>query len=308
MHGQNKLENQAAYGYDYPKSAEDIFKSLFPSLYLSKKIDKSSEFQVNFSRKINRPNFMQIMPFIMNNDRQNIRRGNPDLKPEFINLAEMNYNKLFNGNNWLVSLYLRSEENPITTIASPSPTDSSVLITTFINGTAGTRYGLDNTLKLTLAKDLELTTNLNVFNIKIQTQSITNEGWAMNGKAGLSWKLPNKLKDFSVQLNSNFESNQIIAQGYRKGIAFTDFAVKYTFNRVASVTFTINDITNSRKEFLVLDQPYFYQESTRRRETRYFKLGFQMPFGKMDASIFRKMKDTKRQQGDNQNQTPDYGG
>ena len=41
--------------------------------------------------------------------------------------------------------------------------------------------------------------------------------------------------------------------------------------------------------------PNFNQESMRRRDLRYFKLTLQMPFGKMDASIFKKGK--KQQAG-----------
>ena len=301
--GDSKLSN-TKFGYKYPKSGSDIMKSLFPSLYLSKKLDKTSEFQVNFSRKINRPNFMQLMPVIQNNDRQNIRQGNPNLKPEFINLAEMNYNKIFGSNNWLASVYLRNENDVILSIARPI--NDSITLTTFENGKSSTRYGLDNTLKLTLAKNVEFTTNLNVFNINIETETISRSGWTLDGKAGINWKLPNKLKDFSVQVNGNYETKRIIAQGERLGNPFMDFAIKYTFMRVAGVTLTVNDVFNSRKEFTYLTQPGFYQESMRRRDLRFFRVSLQMPFGKMDASIFRRAKDA-RKGNNNQNQEMDFG-
>lgn len=301
--GDSKLNN-TPFGYKYPKSGSDIFKSLFPSLYLSKKLDKNTEIQVNFSRKINRPNFMQLMPVIQNNDRQNIRQGNPNLKPEFINLAEVNYNKMFGSNNWLISLYLRNENDPILGIARQI--NDSITLTTFENGKSSSRYGLDNTLKLSLAKNIELTTNLNVYNINIETETISRNGWTLDGKAGLNWKLPNKLKDFSVQVNGNYETKRIIAQGERLGNPFMDLAVKYTFMRVANVTLAVNDVFNSRKEFTYLTQPGFYQESMRRRDLRFFRVSFQMPFGKMDASIFRKAKDSRRN-NNNQNQEMDFG-
>lgn len=307
LKGDSKLDAQPSFGYDYPKTTSDLLNALFPSAYLSKKLNKTSEIQANFSRKINRPNFMQLMPVIMGADPQNIRIGNPALTPEFINLAEMNYNKMWKSNNWLISLYLRTDDNPITTIAKPKATDSTVLITTFINGKSSSRYGLDNTLKLMLVKDLELTTNLNLFNVKIVTDTKSNEGWAYTGKFNLTYKLPKKLKDFSLQLQGSYESDQIIPQGVRKGIAFADFALKYTFMKVANITFQVSDITNTRREVLLLNESWFTQESMRRRDLRYMKLSFQMPFGKMDSSIFRKAKDA-RKNNNTQDMQPDFGG
>lgn len=306
LEGTSKLENQPSFGYDYPKSASDLLNALFPAVYLSKKLNKTEEVQANFSRKINRPNFYQLMPIIMGADAENIRIGNPALAPEFINLAEFNYSKIWKSNNWLASVYLRGEENPITTIITPVDSTSTVRKTTFINGKSATRYGMDNILKLTLAKDLELTTNINVFNLRIEANNQTNKGWAYNGKFNLTYKLPKKLKAFSLQFQGSYESDQIIAQGTRKGIAFADFAVKYTFWKMANLTLQVNDLTNSRREVLYLSDATFTQESMRRRDLRYIKLTFQMPFGKMDASIFRKAKDARRNNNNTQDMQPDF--
>lgn len=300
----NSILNNSKFGYKYPSTGSDIFKSFFPSLYLSKKLSKTDEIQLNFSRKINRPGFMQLMPVIMNNDRQNIRQGNPNLKPEFINLAELNYNKIFGSHSWLGSVYFRGEESPILSIARQL--NDSITLTTFENGKATRRIGMDNTFKFVLAKDLEFTTNLNTYNINITTDSISRNGWTLEGKSGLTWKLPKKLKDFSIQVNGNYETKRIIAQGERLGNPFMDIAIKYTFMRVAGLTLSVNDVFNSRKEFTYLTQPNFYQESMRRRDLRFVRLSLQMPFGKMDASIFRKAKDARKQGNNNQGQEMDY--
>ena len=68
LDGKSKLENSPSFGYDYTKN---LANSLFPSIYLSKKIDKMNEIQLNFSRKIQRPNFMQLMPVIQK-DRKSV--------------------------------------------------------------------------------------------------------------------------------------------------------------------------------------------------------------------------------------------
>jgi outer membrane receptor protein involved in Fe transport len=303
LKGASNFDN-ATFGYDYPKGTNNLLNSLFPSLYLSNKFNQNSEIQINFSRKIGRPNFMQIMPIIMGIDRQNIRVGNPALQPEFVNLAELNYNQLFGGNNWLISGYFMHETNTIKPFASISATDPNLLVTTFINGKYEDRYGLDNTLKLALGKQVDFTTNFNLFNVAIVTETTNNSGWAYNGKGNLNIKLP---KSFSVQLNGNYESDRIIPQGYRKATAFMDFAVKKSFfGGAANITFSVNDVFDSRKEVTTYLFPKYYQENMRRRDLRYFKLSLQMPFGKMDASIFKRAKEGRKQgqgQGD-----MDFGG
>jgi outer membrane receptor protein involved in Fe transport len=158
------------FGYDYPKGS-DILSSLFPSLYVSNKFNANSELQANFSRKIGRPNFMQIMPIIMGSDRQNIRIGNPKLQPEFVNLVELNYNQLFGGNNWLISGYFMNETNTIKPFATVSPNDPNLLVTSFINGKYENRYGVENTLKLAFGKNVDFTTNFNLFNVAIVTET-----------------------------------------------------------------------------------------------------------------------------------------
>jgi ferric enterobactin receptor len=285
LEGKSKVTNIPSFGYDY----YTFDKGLFPSMYLSKKLNKTSEVQLNFSRKIQRPNFMQLMPVVQNNDRQNIRIGNPKLQPEIVNLSELNYNKQFGNNNWLVSAYFMLETNTIKPFISASPTDPSVLISTFGNFNDETRYGLDNTFRLALNKNVDFTTNFNVYNITINLdQNNAIQGWAWDGKANINYKFP---KGISAQLNGGYESDRVIPQGKRVGIGYMDFAVKKAFfGGAANITASVNDVLNSRKEIARYEFVNFNQESMRRRDLRYFKVTLQMPFGKMDASIFKKRK------------------
>lgn len=50
--------------------------SLFPSVFLSQKLKNNQEMQLNYTRKINRPNFFQLFPFTDYSDSLNISRGN----------------------------------------------------------------------------------------------------------------------------------------------------------------------------------------------------------------------------------------
>ena len=290
FNGNSRLSSDGKFGYNYPSVSGDIWKALFPSLYLSKKLSAASEIQLNLSRKINRPGFREIMPFIRQSDNQSYSVGNPALKPEFIMLAETNFNHVWKSNNWLISLYYRHETDPI---VNYSELDANNLIkSTFINGKSTDGIGLDNTLKLGLTKDIELTLNSDVKNQTIRTDSITRTGWAADNKAIFSWKLPS---GFSTQVTGEYETDEIIAQGTRKGAASMDFALKKDFGRNASLTFSVNDIFNSKLRVTNLNTPLFIQESLRRREVRNVRLNFQYRFDKMDASIFNRKRNSGQQ-------------
>jgi hypothetical protein len=303
--GTSHLATVSDFGYNYPKgTSKDLMRSFFPALYLSKKIDAKTEIGLNFSRKIQRPNFRQLMPGVQASDKQNLQIGNPNLQPEFINLAEFSYNKIFGSNNWISTLYLANETNTLKPLTYASADDPSVKITKFVNGTNELMYGLDNTLKLSFGKNLELMLNANVFDFTVNVDTFHNTGWTWTSKANLTYKFPASI---SMQINGGYDADRPAAQGIRKGAAYADFAVKKSFfNNAANVTFSVNDVFNSRKDISILDQPSYYQETMRRRDTRYYKLSLQIPFGKVDASMFKKMKDAKKQGG--QQEQPDFGG
>lgn len=288
-------DKNLAFSYSYPSNSNDILKSLFPAIYFSKKLKKNQELQLNVSRKIQRPNFFQLMPFVMFADNQNRRIGNPQLKPEFRNISEINYNKIFSKGSYLGSGYFRYEEQPITEIAyfSPNPGESTVLINTTINGKNSFRYGIENTVKLTFFKNLDVTLNANAFYIYIKglvvenQPEVTAEGYAYNAKGTISYKFP---KNITFQVNGNYESPRILLLGYSKPIYSIDVSLNYMIKTKWILNATLSDAFNTRVSGTHYETPYYVQDLSRRRETRYVRFTVSYLFGKMDASIFKRSK------------------
>jgi len=69
------------------------YTSLFPTLYLSYKPDSaaSSQFNLNYGRRINRPYYQDLNPFISPLDKFTYYVGNPFLKPAFTHSLELSY-------------------------------------------------------------------------------------------------------------------------------------------------------------------------------------------------------------------------
>lgn len=296
-------DKQQSFSYNYPSSGNDILKSLFPGIYFSKKFSNGNEWQLNFSRKIQRPNFFQLMPVKMFADRLNYRIGNPQLKPEFKNIAELNYNKTFSKGSYLGSGYFRYEEQPITDVVYPSITDPTILVNTTINGKNSIRYGMEHTFKYTIFKNFDATFNLNAFYIYIKgivdpsQPIVTAKGYAYNAKAIFSYKFP---KQITLQVNGNYESPRILLLGNTLPIYSMDVSLNKMFGTKWIATASLSDAFNTRRMGTYYQTPYYTQELSRRRESRYVRLSITYLFGKMDASIFKRakqMKGTDNQQG-----------
>ncbi len=296
------VDKNETFSYNYPGSGEDLLKSLFPAIYFSKKLKNNQEWQLNFSRKIQRPNFFQLMPFVMFADRQNIRIGNPELKPEFRNIAEINFNKTFSKGSYLGSGYFRYDEQPITDVAYPSITDPTILVNTTINGENSYRYGMEHTFKYTFFKNLDMTLNATVFYMYIKglivptEPVVTAKGFAYNAKGNFSYRFP---KQITLQLNASYESPKILLVGLTIPVYFMDLSVNKMFGTKWIVNATLSDVFNTKRMGANYETPYYNQELSRRRENRYVRLTVTYLFGKMDASIFKRAKQMKggEQQG-----------
>lgn len=298
--------------------------SLFPSVFLSQKLKNKQELQFSATRRINRPNFFQLIPFVDYTDNLNITKGNPDLRPEFTQSFELSYSKTFKGNNSLLgSLYYKYTDNLITRyqdIGVNPITGTDALINTYINANSSQSYGAEITSINTLTKWWDVTTNLNLYNSKINTDNIKGASqdamWSWFGKFNSNFKLPAK---FTAQLSATYQSKtnlpisqgggmmgpggpgqaQSSAQGYIKSSYGVDLALKKTFlkNDAASVTFSISDIFKTRRMNQYSYSEYFVQNYNRLRDPQMFRINFAYRFGKIDMSLFKRKNMNSNSQG-----------
>lgn len=306
----NLTDKNKSFEYIYPGSLNTIQNSLFPGIYLSKKFGTKHEIQFNISRKIERPNFFQAMPFVMFSDKKNYRIGNPELKPEFINIAEINYNNIFEKGNWLVSAYGRFSEQPITNTAYQRAGDS-IWVNTFVNGKNSIRYGLENTIRYTFFKKLTATFNVDAFYVYLTSgvvnnqPSTVNEGWSYKGKLTLSYSLPWQL---TAQVNGTYEAPKVIINGKTNEFYFMDISLNKMISTKWIFNLTLSDVFNTKRMGTHLESAstitlptqtidrLYVQDMSRRRETRYLRFSVTYLFGKFDSSIF-KMRNKKGNSG-----------
>jgi outer membrane receptor protein involved in Fe transport len=299
--------------------------SLFPSVFLTQKLGGNQELQLSFTRRIDRPSFFQLFPFVNFADSLNIQKGNPNLKPQFTSSFELSYQKTFPGDNVFIgSVYYKYTTNLITRYQIPGVnpiTDSLLIINTFINANSAFVGGLELIGRNAITKWYDLTSNINVYTSKINAGDTLSVGqtWSMYAKVNNTFKISKKL---TLQVTADYTTKSTLppggtlasgsatgggggfggtvsgnAQGYSKPTGGLDASLRYTFlkNNTASLTLSCQDILRTRVNDVVTETNYFTQEVIRRRDPQLFRLQFNWRFGKFDASLFKR-KNTKADQ------------
>jgi outer membrane receptor protein involved in Fe transport len=310
----------------------DFPVSLFPSLFLNQKLNNDKEMQLNYTRKINRPNFFQLYPYTDYSDSLNISRGNPNLKPEFTNSLELTFQKTFkNKDNFIASAYYKNTNNLIARSQVKETNASSgkdQLVNTYINANSGYVTGLELISKNKLAKWWDMTSNFNFFTSKININDPTQPkqdqipSWFV--KLNNTFKLP---KNFTIQLSGDYTSKTVLppggsgsggggrgmggpgggmmfgnatsSQGYTRSNYGVDAGLKFEFmkNKVASISLNINDIFRTRRQWSFSESAYFQQDVFRRRDPQIFRLNFNWRFGKFDTNLFKRKNQKNQDNG-----------
>lgn len=287
--------------------------SLFPSVFLSKELTKTDQLQLSVTRRVNRPNFFQLIPFVDYTDSLNITRGNANLVPEFTTSGELSYSKSKGTGTFLTSAYYKYTNNLITRYLSQeiNPISGKLdLINTYINANSSVNYGIEFTYTNKIQKWWDITGNVNIYNSKINTENVENATpqealWTVFGKLNNNFNLPKK---WVIQLSGDYQGKtnmpitqnqgfgppmsqaQSSSQGYIEPFYGVDIAVKKTFLKkdLASLTLSVNDIFRTRGNTRISYGEGFTQSYYRLSNPQMVKLNLSIRFGQMDAKLFKK--------------------
>jgi len=301
--------------------------SMFPSAFATYKLTDKQDLQLNYSRKINRPNFFQLIPFIDYTDSLNLSVGNPGLTPEFTNLLELSYqNQLAAGHNLLVTGFFKNTSDIIARYQykdinpNPDAKPDSVIFTTFANASNTYTFGLELTSKNKIASWWDVTSNINFFNTVLKAGNlpggIDDEQFSWFAKMNNNFKLPS---NYSIQLSGDYQAKTLVsqtnsgggggggrrggggggmfgggntpsAQGFIRPLYGVDIAIRKDFmkNNAASLTLQVNDIFRTRLNSVFSQSVFFEQNAERRRDPQVLRLNFNWRFGKVDVSLFKR--------------------
>jgi len=155
-----RLENTVAKGYQVTNDStfKRNFTNLFPSAFISYELNKDNQLTLSYSRRINRPNYQDLNPFIYFLDSLSYRKGNPFLLPQFTHNIELSHS--FKG-KLITTLNYNSTNDVISQILKA---DGDLVYLTSDNVARFRNIGISITAPVPITKWWTSNTFVNIFN------------------------------------------------------------------------------------------------------------------------------------------------
>ncbi len=248
------------------------YTNLFPSAHFTYNINQENAFQLSYSRRVRRPTYNDLSPYVTFSDQRNFFSGNPDLNPEFTNSFDLGHIKYFEKGSFTSSLYYRHTNGKVLRIRRVDAQGFSN--TRPENLATEDAFGAEFTSTYTPAKWWKLDFNFNFFRAITDGQNLDNTFKADT----YSWFARqtsrfNLAQGTDLQIRANYEAPQQLPQGRRKSRTFVDLAFsKEILKGKGTLTFNVIDLFNSRYMRTVTEGLNFYTDATMGMRARQINL------------------------------------
>ncbi|MCE4216371.1 TonB-dependent receptor family protein [Aquirufa antheringensis] len=221
------------------------YANLFPSAHFTYTITPDNSFQLSYSRRVRRPTYNDLSPFVTFSDNRNFFSGNPNLNPEFTNSFDLGNVRYFDKGSVSSSLYYRHTLGKIDRFRS---VDTSGFAKTLpVNLSDQQSMGIEIASSYTFTKAYRADLSINAFraitdatNINAAFKSDTYS-WFVRHSSRI------KLGAVDFQVRANYEAPQQTPQGTRGYIAWADFsASKDILQGNGTLSLSILDLFSSR--------------------------------------------------------------
>jgi outer membrane receptor protein involved in Fe transport len=140
------------------------YQIFIPSLTIQKQISSTQTLKLSYSKRITRPSYQFLNPYLNKANVLAQSQGNPSLSPEVSQTIELNYNTFIKSSLINASVYYRHIDGVIESIAKPITIDSlNGTLTQFHNADVNNSFGFNFFTSVNPIKILTLRTNINVY-------------------------------------------------------------------------------------------------------------------------------------------------
>lgn len=266
-------------------SINRVIPGLFPSAYLTYSPKKGTDFQFSYSLRVNRPDGRwggNLNPNIDYSNPSSLRKGNPELDPEFthsIDLSAVQYGRWGSVSG---SFYSKHTVNMMSRFLETLP--DGVIMMSWENFNSRNNYGVSTNTNIRLNKSIRMQISGDAFYSQINGRNVlsnlTTSGFGWQGRGNLMIQTS---KNQQLQVSYSQWGAGPTGQGLRKGIHFFNAAYKVNLlNKKFSLSARISDIFNTRKFRYLQYTERLDIDFMRYRESRIAWLTLQYNFGKMD--------------------------
>ncbi|WP_271406873.1 outer membrane beta-barrel family protein [Tenacibaculum soleae] len=288
------------------KVTDDIF-SIYPSAFFTYNPSEKNQFQLSYSRRVDRPGIGQVNPIRQWSTPLITSIGNENLVPQFTNSLEFNYTRKIKGGSLSFGTFYRKINDAISRVTYKDPTDPNEVrqILSFANFDDTDSYGLEFSANYKVNNWWRLNSSMDFYSQKqFGTADLSNPNAA---------RIAVQNETFNARISNNFKATknlrfQLFAmyRGPRKDIQW-DVKEMWMINTGASLTvlggkgtvnLRVNDIFNGMKFGFDSTRPYkqsgqFNWES----QTTYIGFNYRFGGGKNRAKARRQRENNEKQGG-----------
>jgi outer membrane receptor protein involved in Fe transport len=261
------------------------YMDFFPSLSVNQTLSKDDVIGLSYSRRIDRPDYQSLNPFIYYVDLYTLSQGNPALKPQYANSFEVNYgHKKLN-----ISFgYIRTRDVITTTLL----TDTIKKTILFYEQNLAYR----RTFSATISRPFNLTdwwstnNDITLYNSRFASSALMGLPFK-NEKTTLELSTIHTFKFSSTvnaELSANYTSSQVYGTYIAKPIYGLDLGVNKSFaSERANIKLGINDLFDQRQIKIRSAIPAQDYQLNQKQESRIFRLTFTYNFGSNTIKAIR---------------------
>ena len=295
---QYEVDGKFVKGIQNETYTDEIF-SVYPSAFFTFNPSEKNQYQLSYSRRVDRPSLGQVNPIRKWSTPQITDVGNPDLKPQFTNSYELNYTHQYEKGSFTFGTFYRRVNDNITRVLNKDPFDENNVEISYSNTKSNNRYGVELSSNHKFANWWRVNASFDLYTQK--------ESGISNGE---NLEITNNSINFRVSNNFKASKNlrfQLFAM-YRGGGESIQFKVDpmWMINTGASlnmlknkgtISLRVNDIFEGMKFKFESENPYPYIGQFN-WESRTAYLGFMYRFGGgKNKAKKRKSRDNNEAQG-----------
>lgn len=201
----------------------------FPSAHFSYSFENKNQILLSYARRIERPRSYFFEPFITWEGPFNVRTGNPNLIPQYINAAEFSFVHPTKKRGYLsLDAYYRNNQNEIQRISTVY--DEGILISQPYNIGSSDAIGIEPAFIYNIKDWWKINTSYNFYffklNGEIEGVSYNTESFNYNGRLTNDFTFKG---NWILQLVSSYRSGTVTPQGRSEGVFSQDISLRKSF-------------------------------------------------------------------------------
>lgn len=255
---------------------------LFPTLFFSRKINDNNSYNLSYSRRISRPTFNNLAPFVIFMDPNTFLSGNSNLRPAIQDMVKADY--IYK--SYVFSISYSYESNSIAGFQTTVDVKSNKQYLQAQNLDNTQMISLVVTLPFTIAKWWNMYNNITAYGqqakISFDKHPTTVKALAVALVSTQTFTLP---KNYSLELSGNVETPTAFGMYKNKVFGFMNFGAQKKFRDNSTLRLNVSDIFSSMKFTITADRPaqYYYSQTVISFARRMLSLTYTRNFGKREV-------------------------